>query len=357
MVSRTKVRSRAHGFTLIELLVVIAIIAVLIGLLLPAVQKVREAAARASCSNNLKQIGLAMHNYHDANGQLPPANVQTCPAGTANGSSTGCHYSKGLFVEILPFVEQGALKTLYNPQAFTDENHANDFFNRQFIKIYQCPSDDRATQLMDTMGPWTLAPRGGGNGDVGVYNFRYMASSYKGMSGMGNPSSTNTWGGFWDEAFDNPLTANSAAGYNRNGRGVFHTNGYAGLNPETLTTIADGTSNTLMVGERHIKVGGNEQWVRRGPFWADSFNLYATSATYLNINTIYMSPDYDACQALLRQLYNTDNHCKYGWGSFHSGGIQFVYADGHVAVVQQTIDQTVFAALGTVSGGEFQSNQ
>jgi len=343
---------RRQAFTLIELLVVIAIIAAMIGFLLPALQKVREAANRISCQNNLKQIGLALHNYHDANGQLPPANVQTCPANTPNGSSAGCHYSKGLFVEILPFIEQGALKALYKPTAWTDEDHANDFFNQQFIKTYQCPSDDRATQLMATMGPWTLAPRGGDGGGVGVYNYRYMASSYKGMSGMGNPSSTNTWGGFWDEAFDNPLTTGSAAGYNKNGRGIFHTTGYTGLNPETLTTITDGTSNTLMVGERHIKVGGNEQWVRRGPFWADSFNLYVTSGTYLGINNLYMSPDYEACQAA-----QTSNYCKYGWGSFHSGGIQFVYADGHVTIVQSTIDQTVFAALGTLSGGEFQGNQ
>jgi prepilin-type N-terminal cleavage/methylation domain-containing protein/prepilin-type processing-associated H-X9-DG protein len=347
MLSRSKFRSRSFGFTLIELLVVIAIIAVLIGLLLPAVQKVREAAARAKCSNNLKQMVLAMHNYHDANGRLPSSSKQTCPAGTASGSSTGCLYSLGAFNEILPYVEQGALKTIYNPNAFIDNSHTNDFFNQQFVSIYQCPSDDRATQLMATQGPWTLAPDGSSNGGAGVYNYRYMASSYKLMTGMGNPSSTDTWGGFWYEALD-------AMAYNKNGRGAFHTDGFTSLNPETLTTVTDGTSNTLFIGERHIKPGGSsEEWMRRGPFWADAFNLYNTSATYLTIPNIYMTPDYETCQkSVAAGGTGNANYCKYGWGSFHNNGIQFAYGDGHVAIVQATIDQTIFAALGTVSGGE-----
>src|SRR5207249_2364484 len=139
--------------------------------------------------------------------------------------------------------------------------------------------------------------------------------------------------------------------------GVFHTDGFTSLNPETLTTITDGTSNTLMVGERHTRPGRDDQALRRGPFWADSFNLYNTSASYLNIDTIYMQPDFQACSDRFAALNQSNNYCKYGWGSFHAGGIQFVYADGHVAIIQPTIDQVVFAALGTVSGGEFQGNQ
>jgi prepilin-type N-terminal cleavage/methylation domain-containing protein/prepilin-type processing-associated H-X9-DG protein len=318
-----------HAFTLIELLVVIAIIAILIGLLLPAVQKIREAAARLQCQNNLKQMGLAFHNYHDANSKFPSGSVQTCPAGTVAGSSTGCHYFYGAFVQILPYIEQDNLAKLYNPSIPTNEGTGNQTFEQQNVKIYGCPSDPRAAQLF---APETLAPRGGSQPTPPLM---YMATSYKLHTGMGNPSSTDTWGGFWDEVQD-------ARSYRSGGKGVFHSDGYSGLNPERIESIADGTSNTIMVGERHTRTHPT-----RGPFWADSFNLYQTSASYLGINNIYMQPDYDACQAVINA-----NYCKYGWGSFHSGGINFLYADGHVGTIQASIDQTVFAALGTVAGGE-----
>jgi len=356
--SLSRRRPVGSAFTLIELLVVIAIIAILIGLLLPAVQKVRSAAARLACQNNLKQIGLALHNFHDVNGRFPSGTEERCPANIAFGSNTGCTYYANWSISILPYIEQGALNNLYD---YTQPNYMPGFTANQaavqtYIAVYTCPADTRAKQLL---APDTLAPGGSGNDGT----FKYMTSSYRAMTGVGIytdsytqggvtiTADTNTLGGYWYEAVSaakGNTKYKDSTGRLINPTGIFHTDNQTGLSPTRLTEIVDGTSTTIMVGEKHFTTHPT-----RGPFWGDSFNLYSKGAVYpytaLNPNMPWqLSTDFDACSAVMNS-----NYCKYGWASLHDGGaIQFVFADGSVKGLPKNVDLNILAALSTIAGGE-----
>jgi prepilin-type N-terminal cleavage/methylation domain-containing protein/prepilin-type processing-associated H-X9-DG protein len=311
-------RDRA-AFTLIELLVVMAIIAVLIGLLLPAVQKVRGAAARIKCANNLKQMGLALHNYHDTLGTFPNGHIELL----ANGKY---QYFSGLFIQMLPYIEQDTLYKTYKDAPVPNQDPINQIFCEQPVPIYVCPADTRAGQILL---PETIAPDGGGNP-----GYHYMASSYKGMTGIGNTSNTDTYAGFYNEV-------QSALAAHPQGMGVFHGDGSSGLTATRMAQVTDGLSNTLFIGERHTQTH-----VTRGPFWADTFNLYSLGASWPY--SITLLPDYDACAKKVNA-----NYCKYGWGSLHTGGgINFLFGDGHVQAILPSIDMTVFMALSSIAGGE-----
>jgi prepilin-type N-terminal cleavage/methylation domain-containing protein len=230
---------RARGFTLVELLVVVAIIAVLIGLLLPAIQKVREAASRASCANNLKQIGIAVHNYHDGHGQLPPLRV-------SNNHATW-------LVLIMPFMEQENIARRWTfSQYYSSTTNAPGRLLQ--VKSYYCPSrrspsDASVSRVEDVRpgddgpppdftGPFTDSRFFGGNNPAGALG------DYAGSGG----SCT---------AYPPTSTAVVWPGTSANGaliQGSLNANGtFSSLT--TLAKITDGTSNTFLAGEKHVPVG------------------------------------------------------------------------------------------------------
>jgi prepilin-type N-terminal cleavage/methylation domain-containing protein/prepilin-type processing-associated H-X9-DG protein len=305
-------RLRRSGFTLIELLVVIAIIAVLIGLLLPAVQKVREAAARMKCANNLKQIGLGIHGYHDANGRIPfsvsPWSEGSRPRPLAQLDG------RGWSLEVMPYLEQdNAYKALEQSKLQAFFGGALSLNSATFrpitsasLKLFRCPSDARSQDVMTTMIQWTPNP-------VAVTN-------YKGVIGdtrMGGSASIHTNATMPD------------CHNNSNCNGLFFRNSYQV--PITLTSITDGTSNTLAVGEDV------------------PFHNYHSALFYAN-------GDYASCMAPLNYRPNPPDPGAWwnviSFRSEHPSGGNFCMADGSVKYLVNGMDHAQYRALCTRAMGE-----
>ncbi len=287
-------RSRC-AFTLIELLVVIAIIAILIGLLLPAVQKVREAAARMSCSNNLHQVAVAVHSYHDANGAFPINGPD--PGGTYQFNANGQAWS--WLARILPDVEQGNVYTQMNIPVNT-LGGTGSYLATQ-VKTFLCPSDN-------TNQPRTNAADLGGIA-VGQTN-------YKGVCG-------NNWA--WGNYPYTPPDGNNN-GLDA-GNGVFFRTDYT--RRLTMVGIGDGTSNTFLIGE---DIPDRNQWCS----WPYANNAVGTCAIPLN-----------TWNGNAGDWPNT-----YSFRSRHAGGANFALADGSVRFVTEGIDLPTYWAMASINGGE-----
>ncbi len=292
------VRVRRSGFTLIELLVVIAIIAILIGLLLPAVQKVREAAGRVRCTNNLKQMGLALHTYHDANNALPPTFTD----------AWGKYVYLSWMTRILPYIEQDNLWKL------TDQKEAAGIYypwdNTNFpglalpMKIYNCPADSRGAQATYLPGDGlTIAFTG------------YLAV-------MGTNSQTRD--------------------------GVIYLN-----SKTTLTGITDGTSNTLLVGERPPSADLEFGW------WFAGYGQDGTGSSDVGMGVLEQCwYGYGGCGKgpYLYSAGNVNNQCdQFKFWSFHPAGSNFLYCDGSVHLIPYS-GASVLPALATRMGGETNVN-
>jgi prepilin-type N-terminal cleavage/methylation domain-containing protein len=345
------------AFTLIELLVVIAIIAILIALLVPAVQKVRAAAARTQCINNLKQLGLSVHSFHDVAKRFPAALIH--PGWHSSASPTAppykgpevsytapyTVYNHSGFIALLPYIEQGPLHKQYNYQYVGSSRNGNGSTavtgpdgpggyttnpNRAVanthLAVMTCPSDDMPPPQVTSSDAGTTAA-------YERYNVR--RSNY--LFNIGNNIDQT---GFWE-----------SQGLNL--RGPFGINGGA-----TMTSIKDGTSNTIAIGESKQLHGSSSY----GPYWGAGLHTAVTgriSGTADPTQPVAncWKPNYSyyfdpACGTVstnqtLRQL-----QYAWGFGSWHGGITNFVFCDGTVRSINDNITAANWIAIGTASGGE-----
>jgi hypothetical protein len=316
------------------LLVVIAIIAILIALLLPAVQQAREAARRSQCKNNLKQLGLALHNYVDVFGVFPPGYVNQFDTDPTSGADyqtavTAERVGWGWPAMVLPMMDQGALYnqlevgTVRLKTALLASGANSGLVNMQKpLSGFRCPSD--IAPALNTSKP--LADSSGTNRAVATNNYMGSNSSRKWHSqvtgawitGPG-PNDLNQWG------------AGPGATYGPNG--IFWRNSSVGIRD-----ILDGTSNTLLVGERSWTLpnpGGT-------PYACAAGAVFGTNITNEQ-SSIYHS--LGATSAPLN-YQDPNTNCTRGFSSLHTGGVQFVLCDGSVRFISENVDYN-----GIVTGG------
>lgn len=270
---------KKSGFTLVELLVVIAVIGILVALILPAVQYAREAARRTQCNNNLKNIGVGLHNFHDTNGRFPAGWVADVPDGEP-GWGWGAY--------LLPFIEKDSIESQIDLNAHIDEPE-NATARVASVPVYRCPSDPNGEQTMMLTGLHTsLFPVGRSN-YVGVFGAK--------------------------EIEDDPS----------NGDGVFYHNSRT-----RMADILDGTTNTIIVGERSSKLGSST-WVGMVHGATDAMARVVGSCDHVP----------------------NDDHAHFDdFSSFHATGAHFAFGDASVRIISSEIDLGVYQALGTRGAGE-----
>jgi prepilin-type N-terminal cleavage/methylation domain-containing protein/prepilin-type processing-associated H-X9-DG protein len=313
-------RVKARGFTLIELLVVIAIIAVLISLLLPAVQSAREAARRAQCVNNLKQMTLAAHNYESANGSFP------------NGDTFGRDWQSlnlkrqnfGHFVALTAYYEQGAVFNALNSSVMLYE-YPNSTVSGVGVSMLWCPSDGVIVGLRYPGMPgdgWDCAP------------IPMTFSSYAGNLGP------------LVYEFDDPQLGQMKGMFAHNGNVCV--GGTASFPPVRIASITDGTSNTIMYGEHaHARISQSDQGEMYGINWWSSGDYGDT--TFSTMFPPNFFPNELVADNNYPQMQCRQDNWSMNAGSMHPGGANFSFADGSVRFVKNTVQSWNAAAI-KVSG-------
>ena len=294
---------QSRGFTLIELLVVIAIIAILIALLLPAVQQAREAARRTQCKNNMKQLGLALHNYHDVHTAFPSGwiavdnRVQSAHDGL-NGAGWG--------TMILPYIEQSALYNQFNANLAIHDPVNVPFINN-VLPAWQCPSDPKPDK-------WQIEEEG----SPGTVLAELPTANYIGVFG------TEELDGCENAPGTAPVLANGQC----RGNGIFYHNSKV-----QMRDITDGTTNTFIIGERRTDtaLGWFSTWPGMVAEGEEAFQRILGSADHVPNDPVSHLDDFS---------------------SNHTGGAQFVLGDGSVRFISENVDHALYQSLRTIQGGE-----
>ncbi len=336
-------RWQSRGFTLVELLVVIAIIGVLVALLLPAVQAAREAARRSQCSNNMKQLGLGLHNYESTYKTFPFSWMVDAPAGLGPGLNAQCWG-----IVVLPFIEQQPLFDSYDTSVPPFNEAAGLGYNATVVAANLA--------AVRTVVPTFLCPSAPGAPDSRIYNLNYAPdfpvtstaapSDYCVASGVRAPYSTLAYANFSVSSREGALQ-------------------FAGRFPgessksSRMADITDGTSNTILLAER---LGGDKIYIGRtirtttpydllgranGGGWGDILNGEHWPQGSVQNET---APVGGPC------AINCTNRRGAGFYSFHPGGAMFLLADGSVTFISETVQPFIFASLITRRGGEPASN-
>jgi len=323
---------RQKAFTLIELLVVIAIIAILIGLLLPAVQKVREAAAKSQCQNHLKQLGLAVHGYHDTSGFLPPVRI------------TGNDGWATWLVLILPYIEQDGVYRLWDTKLkYASQTQAA---RQAQIKTFLCPARrspgelstvEGFNHLTATVPPWTTTSA----------QYRFSApnmpagslTDYAGCVGDFRGTNNVLTGAWFNNTSNGALIIGDVATTPAQGAATNNTPIPTFQSSVKLTSITDGTSNTFMIGEKHVPQGAlGRALAGDGPAFSGAWTSFSGRIAVIEYPLAEVPTDFTPSTS-------GDGFYARKFGSWHSVVCQFAFADCSVRALRTTLDTTTLRAL------------
>jgi prepilin-type N-terminal cleavage/methylation domain-containing protein/prepilin-type processing-associated H-X9-DG protein len=355
-----------RGFTLIELLVVIAIIAVLIALLLPAVQAAREAARRAQCTNNLKQLGLAVHNYVDRNNVLPAQTVYP------TNQSKGGGFSYSWAIAILPGIEQQAMFDSYNFSLGATGDASQNTVRFSTLAAYLCPSDAIGTKPSDPIGTANYAGNFGGPGvlSIGSGTIVPLTLTMAGSTSINAPYNSSTasvsvgvvgFNAISDGLSNTALFSEHLIGLNTgSGPSIGPTVTYPSTNAKravfkgTAAGAPGSNPNTFVAGCNGIVAGAASVRSNASGFnWTIGFPWYISNLSYNH----FTAPNSLLC-------VNSLDSITQSWPSLlgssppssnHPGGVNVGFADGSVKFIKDTINLPVWWALGTRAGGEILS--